>query len=683
MNIKKRMTALLMAAAFFTLPAFSVQAADAPPSATGEQAWEEPDDIGNPAYTDYVKGFTKHYREKELVEIIGGGLKHIYSNPALYELEQPDGTRYFVRSGLQLDVCLISESELPCPIEEINRFLSDSGFDAWYEKTYDNKYTLEENCDTMEESYDLWILLCRKYGFKITLHGTYISGERPRFMKNKDYGLIYQQNDDRIICHRVSADGSVDTSHAAEDVISIAEFAKITPNTENTEGTDDIGNEAYTAYVSGLEKHPYEEKLLKYSNYDLKHIYLTDKTEMLFSDDTNVLLEYETNYGTRAFKMGTVDYLLSVSKKGTKKGYSIDDIYIYLLESGSDISYTQTGSTFVLSLDNGAVFDPERRKEIIELCEKFGFEISTKSGWLNFVDFDRNCDYGYCCYEVNYRPTDFRLYKDGTVKTTVKPAPATAQDGTDEIYNPSYTAYVNKLKKHPNDKELVKLLGGVIRHIYDGVIESELPDGSRIFEKGDIYYDLAIDSGGTINGHTVDEINQYLEDMGFESRYMEYEDGYALFEDSADTKDSLRLEEMHLMLCMKFGFGVEAEKERSFDMPRFNPNSKYGICNEAPGSSIKEYRLYADGSKGYPDGTVIYPEKPEETIPMTDNPDSNPLSGDANLDGIVNVRDCALIASAIANKSADSLPASADFNGDGKVNIRDAAAIANYLTNKT
>lgn len=59
--------------------------------------------------------------------------------------------------------------------------------------------------------------------------------------------------------------------------------------------------------------------------------------------------------------------------------------------------------------------------------------------------------------------------------------------------------------------------------------------------------------------------------------------------------------------------------------------------------------------------------------------DKPSISGDANGDGVTNVRDCAFIASALANGKGDTLPLAADFNEDGKTNVRDAAAIASYL----
>ena len=57
------------------------------------------------------------------------------------------------------------------------------------------------------------------------------------------------------------------------------------------------------------------------------------------------------------------------------------------------------------------------------------------------------------------------------------------------------------------------------------------------------------------------------------------------------------------------------------------------------------------------------------------------LLGDANQDGIVNVRDCAKIANAVAFKTVDQLPCfeCADYNEDGTVNVRDAAQLANAI----
>ena len=55
-------------------------------------------------------------------------------------------------------------------------------------------------------------------------------------------------------------------------------------------------------------------------------------------------------------------------------------------------------------------------------------------------------------------------------------------------------------------------------------------------------------------------------------------------------------------------------------------------------------------------------------------------NGDFNGDSLLNVRDCAGIAVAIAQNN--ELPYNADFNKDGEKNVRDAAAIAKHLAEK-
>lgn len=68
-----------------------------------------------------------------------------------------------------------------------------------------------------------------------------------------------------------------------------------------------------------------------------------------------------------------------------------------------------------------------------------------------------------------------------------------------------------------------------------------------------------------------------------------------------------------------------------------------------------------------------------ESIGTGTEPPKPSISGDANGDGKLNVRDCAFIASALAKGQGSTLPLAADFNEDGKTNVRDAAAIASYL----
>ncbi len=55
------------------------------------------------------------------------------------------------------------------------------------------------------------------------------------------------------------------------------------------------------------------------------------------------------------------------------------------------------------------------------------------------------------------------------------------------------------------------------------------------------------------------------------------------------------------------------------------------------------------------------------------------LTGDANHDGVINVRDCAFIANSLANGNPKELPDSSDYNSDGLINVRDAAALAAFL----
>lgn len=61
------------------------------------------------------------------------------------------------------------------------------------------------------------------------------------------------------------------------------------------------------------------------------------------------------------------------------------------------------------------------------------------------------------------------------------------------------------------------------------------------------------------------------------------------------------------------------------------------------------------------------------------NENPSGMSGDANGDGKVTVRDCAAIAKALAMGTIAELPISADFNGDGSITVRDAAALAKSL----
>lgn len=76
---------------------------------------------------------------------------------------------------------------------------------------------------------------------------------------------------------------------------------------------------------------------------------------------------------------------------------------------------------------------------------------------------------------------------------------------------------------------------------------------------------------------------------------------------------------------------------------------------------------------------VIYAVNPYKIESLFSESSKNGKKGDVNIDGKINVRDCALIASALAKSSVDMLAGNGDYNGDNKINVRDAAAIASDL----
>ena len=80
--------------------------------------------------------------------------------------------------------------------------------------------------------------------------------------------------------------------------------------------------------------------------------------------------------------------------------------------------------------------------------------------------------------------------------------------------------------------------------------------------------------------------------------------------------------------------------------------------------------------------TVITTQPPSETD-ISEISQAEPaitgIKGDANGDGVVNVRDAAYIAKCLAKGMGDALPANADTTSKGNVNVRDAAAIAKSL----
>lgn len=87
-----------------------------------------------------------------------------------------------------------------------------------------------------------------------------------------------------------------------------------------------------------------------------------------------------------------------------------------------------------------------------------------------------------------------------------------------------------------------------------------------------------------------------------------------------------------------------------------------------------DYLTYIHYYDDFPECRISYSELSDITIVS--------ILGDANYDGVLNIRDAAYIAIMLASGRKHKLTESADYNEDGKVNIRDAAAIAIYLARK-
>lgn len=110
-------------------------------------------------------------------------------------------------------------------------------------------------------------------------------------------------------------------------------------------------------------------------------------------------------------------------------------------------------------------------------------------------------------------------------------------------------------------------------------------------------------------------------------------------------------------------------------------DSKNTICNYEDDS--KEY--YFNGTiYGYDNSTAqSYAEKyGYDFKTLNETPIISVITGDANEDGELNVRDASTIARFLAEGRKDELPKQADYNGDGEINVRDASLIARFLANK-
>lgn len=95
-----------------------------------------------------------------------------------------------------------------------------------------------------------------------------------------------------------------------------------------------------------------------------------------------------------------------------------------------------------------------------------------------------------------------------------------------------------------------------------------------------------------------------------------------------------------------------------------------------------DYTTYITYYDDFPECTVNYTDV-ASTIPTQQIVYNDEILGDANLDGLVNVRDASYIAKMIVQGRASSLPLCADYNMDQVINIRDAAALASALVRRT
>lgn len=141
----------------------------------------------------------------------------------------------------------------------------------------------------------------------------------------------------------------------------------------------------------------------------------------------------------------------------------------------------------------------------------------------------------------------------------------------------------------------------------------------------------------------------------------------------------------------KYGFFEGCEDLKTIIIPESVENigeKTFDACDKLRSIAIKNPKCDISDIPnnvkiyGYTDSTAhVYAIKNGNEFDVIENydPEITQISGDANDDGKINVRDCAFIASALAKGEVDSLPECADFNGDGKVNVRDAAAIASAL----
>ena len=111
------------------------------------------------------------------------------------------------------------------------------------------------------------------------------------------------------------------------------------------------------------------------------------------------------------------------------------------------------------------------------------------------------------------------------------------------------------------------------------------------------------------------------------------------------------------------------------DLTRMSPKTFLNFCNWVGALPYADLTVKANE-----DTDAAKYAKGREILGMKYEVKETHLVGDANQDGVVNVRDCAKIANALAFKTVDQLCLKcADYNEDGEVTVRDAAQLAAFL----
>ena len=322
---------------------------------------------------------------------------------------------------------------------------------------------------------------------------------------------------------------------------------------------------------------------------------------------------------------------------------------------------------------------------------------------------------------------------NGIEEVSTIPQTAEEQVVVDDIDNPAYTAYVKTMTTFPHEKELIELIDSNIKHIYEAphilTVEFEEDDGTRVFKNcSGIWFDLAIDKSGVRNGHTVEEVNEYLKEIGSKQyyEYITHPNGDSIYHiyapgeewcaaNGIDMDNEEFMMEVWISLCNKFGFKAGWDENPTDILPKFKHGENYGTYFDldptkyGTGEEKVEVKLYADGRTEYPsgavkytDGTIKYPEGYEPfdykhaniTLPIdvtgeeTMSERISSLKGDADVNGQVDLADLTTVAKYNLNNEAYPLAnntayANADMNGDDVVDGLDTSAlIENQLGKK-